>query len=497
MNTHISAGENMEKRPLVEAGSKRGALVQLLDDRIRITGIGRRDTELLLADIRAVQFTPSSLKKFEVPIFGDNDEFQTLKTAVEARIIPAVQTASDSGGRPPPPSMPTISAYSRKRDGTIYVTPFSLVWDERGREMERPLAEVRDVEMKPPSRFGGTLRVIFQQANPPGARDVSISFSSDEYDAFLRVQKAVEDRVQQRAHDSATLTSLIASTEATQANLQEYAWYERTFLLDTYIRAYKLLEGQSGIGEWEIEALLTTIRVFGLTPDEVEFHDRLEPYIYANLIRRQEPLPRIQLKTQTDSSPILRPHEQFFFESPAALKELRTINKGVRGGSLGVALPIPVIGGAFRIGASQAQMVTENQWVTLSTGVLALSDQRVVLLPSGANRPVSIPLEYILSYHCFANGVTIHTENHDQPVVFNVERNSRVEMFGLCLGYLLFQRTNRQLETPAAAIASTAAPPSDVIEDQYDKLRKLGELRASGVLTEEEFQQEKAKVLGG
>lgn len=31
--------------------------------------------------------------------------------------------------------------------------------------------------------------------------------------------------------------------------------------------------------------------------------------------------------------------------------------------------------------------------------------------------------------------------------------------------------------------------------DKYDKLMKLGELRAAGVLTEEEFQAEKAKLL--
>jgi hypothetical protein len=153
----------------------------------------------------------------------------------------------------------------------------------------------------------------------------------------------------------------------------------------------------------------------------------------------------------------------------------------MRGGSLGIALPIPVIGGAFRIGTSQRQMVTENQWVTLSTGVLALSNQRVLLHPSGDGRPVSILLEHVLSYHCFANGVTLHAENHDQPVVFNMDRNSRVEMFGLCLGYLLFQRSQHQQVTHIAPTATTATTPTDIIEDRYDKLRKLGELRRQKV----------------
>ena len=40
-----------------------------------------------------------------------------------------------------------------------------------------------------------------------------------------------------------------------------------------------------------------------------------------------------------------------------------------------------------------------------------------------------------------------------------------------------------------------AAPPQDSAEDDLAQLQKLGELRAAGVLTEEEFAAEKAKIL--
>ena len=40
-----------------------------------------------------------------------------------------------------------------------------------------------------------------------------------------------------------------------------------------------------------------------------------------------------------------------------------------------------------------------------------------------------------------------------------------------------------------------APPPEDDTEDDLAQLQKLGELRASGVLTEEEFAAEKAKIL--
>jgi hypothetical protein len=40
-----------------------------------------------------------------------------------------------------------------------------------------------------------------------------------------------------------------------------------------------------------------------------------------------------------------------------------------------------------------------------------------------------------------------------------------------------------------------AAPPAAPAESRIDKLTKLGELKAQGVLTDEEFAQEKARLL--
>jgi hypothetical protein len=47
---------------------------------------------------------------------------------------------------------------------------------------------------------------------------------------------------------------------------------------------------------------------------------------------------------------------------------------------------------------------------------------------------------------------------------------------------------------PPAPAAAPAAAPSE--QDQLAKLKELGELKASGVLTEEEFAAQKAKILG-
>ncbi|HET9261393.1 MAG TPA: SHOCT domain-containing protein [Acidimicrobiia bacterium] len=57
-----------------------------------------------------------------------------------------------------------------------------------------------------------------------------------------------------------------------------------------------------------------------------------------------------------------------------------------------------------------------------------------------------------------------------------------------------------QEEQAAAAQAQYAAPPPPAASsgnDQLAQLKELGELKAAGVLTEEEFAAQKAKILGG
>jgi hypothetical protein len=59
-----------------------------------------------------------------------------------------------------------------------------------------------------------------------------------------------------------------------------------------------------------------------------------------------------------------------------------------------------------------------------------------------------------------------------------------------------------QEEQAAATQAQYAAPPpaapaAPSESDQLGQLKELGELRAAGVLTEEEFAAQKAKILGG
>jgi membrane protease subunit (stomatin/prohibitin family) len=48
----------------------------------------------------------------------------------------------------------------------------------------------------------------------------------------------------------------------------------------------------------------------------------------------------------------------------------------------------------------------------------------------------------------------------------------------------------------AAAAEQAAAAPAPAAEDPYEKLKELGALHEQGVLTDEEFAAQKAKLLG-
>jgi Short C-terminal domain len=58
------------------------------------------------------------------------------------------------------------------------------------------------------------------------------------------------------------------------------------------------------------------------------------------------------------------------------------------------------------------------------------------------------------------------------------------------------ERWAAQEEPQQAAAPAPAAPAAAGTESTIDQLKELGELKAQGILTEEEFATQKAKLLG-
>ena len=62
------------------------------------------------------------------------------------------------------------------------------------------------------------------------------------------------------------------------------------------------------------------------------------------------------------------------------------------------------------------------------------------------------------------------------------------------------RQANRWAEQDAAQYqepVQAAPPPAAAQDDKLEQLQKLGELKTSGVLTEAEFEAQKAKILAG
>lgn len=55
----------------------------------------------------------------------------------------------------------------------------------------------------------------------------------------------------------------------------------------------------------------------------------------------------------------------------------------------------------------------------------------------------------------------------------------------------------QQYQQPAYAVPAPPAPAAPDSDDLIEQLRKLGELRDQGILTDAEFAAQKAKLLGG
>jgi hypothetical protein len=59
------------------------------------------------------------------------------------------------------------------------------------------------------------------------------------------------------------------------------------------------------------------------------------------------------------------------------------------------------------------------------------------------------------------------------------------------------QQYDQQQAQQAPQPAPAAAPAASTTDDKIDQLKQLADLKAQGILTDQEFASEKAKILGG
>lgn len=131
------------------------------------------------------------------------------------------------------------------------------------------------------------------------------------------------------------------------------------------------------------------------------------------------------------------------------------------------------------------------------TGLLALTDRRMLFIKSGmmssANHdfPLASVASVSMSNGPLTSKIIIHASGSNQEII-NVAKADAKAIVEATRAAMGSSRVGAQ--PPAPSPPSAAPPPAQ--PDRLEQLKQLGELKAAGVLTEEEFAAEKAKILG-
>lgn len=212
---------------------------------------------------------------------------------------------------------------------------------------------------------------------------------------------------------------------------------DKSSRISIYSKVYEIFESNNELDESEISTLEKIQDAFSLSNDDVSFFDRVMPYTYYNSAKKGGTLPTVKLQVEGGSPFILKKDEVIHYAYNAILKEMKSVSLGYRGKSHGVSFPI---GGGirYRVGAHKGHVKREDRLLETSNGVFIITNQRLFLYPSRGHKPLSIPLNKILSYHCFENGIEIFKDGREKGYFLSIDERA-VEIFGICLENLLRQ----------------------------------------------------------
>lgn len=156
--------------------------------------------------------------------------------------------------------------------------------------------------------------------------------------------------------------------------------------------------------------------------------------------RALAPYENDKLPVVSAGNAILKKGETEHYITPTVLEEIKTVNFGYSGGSHGISVPLPIkIGGApirYRVGQSRGHIVKHDELKATSKGELIITNKRIFLNPAAGNKPVSVNLDKIASFHVYENGLEVWQDGKQKPYLF-VLNGTASEICGLCLSRLL------------------------------------------------------------
>jgi hypothetical protein len=229
---------------------------------------------------------------------------------------------------------------------------------------------------------------------------------------------------------------IIDDHAVTDQQIEALKQYNKDDLIKLFVIVYEHYIINKELEAEEIEVLDKLQNSLSLANKEISYTDRIRPYLYVNKIRKDGGLLTVDLQIKGIEKPILKKDEVVHYAENAVLKEIRSVSLGYSGGSHGVSIRIAK-GLSYRVGAHSGQIVREDRLVTISQGVLIVTSKRLFLQPLPGNKPASIPLEKILSYNCFENGLEVYKDGREKGYFFEMTQKGSIEIFSICLGQLL------------------------------------------------------------
>jgi len=188
------------------------------------------------------------------------------------------------------------------------------------------------------------------------------------------------------------------------------------------------------LDENDIEKLNKLQKSFGLTNKQVNYDERIRPVVYSNFLLKNGTLPTIDIASSLETHVILQKGEIAHFVADSTVNEIKTISLGYKGGSHGISIPIG-LGLRYRIGSHKGHIEKEDRLLETSRGNLIITNSRFFLHPIPGNKPLSIPINKILSFHCSENMIEIFKDGREKGYYIKTDPGS-VKIVNLCLEHL-------------------------------------------------------------
>ena len=123
---------------------------------------------------------------------------------------------------------------------------------------------------------------------------------------------------------------ILKTKDVTEQQIEVLKKQDKKSLINLYTKLYEDFEADNELEETEINTLKKVQDAFELSNEDVNFDDRVRPYIYVYAIRKEGTLPTVNLQIEGGSPVVLKKSEVVHFADKAILKELRSVSLGYR-----------------------------------------------------------------------------------------------------------------------------------------------------------------------